>query len=54
MDDVEVIRMTPDDLGYKDRGIMKWQGLILADHNEALKKMDTDQTEGPPKVKKNE
>lgn len=24
-EDAEVIKLTPDDLGYKDRGIMKWQ-----------------------------
>lgn len=34
----EVIILSPDRLGYKDRGMMKWQGLMLSDHNEALKK----------------
>lgn len=27
---------TPDELGYVDRGKMKWQGLMLKEHNEAL------------------
>lgn len=36
--DEEVIVLSPDRLGYKDRGIMKWQGLILSDHIEAMKK----------------
>lgn len=34
----QVIRRTPDQLGYQDRGKMKWQGLILSDMNELLKK----------------
>lgn len=33
------IYLTPDQLGYKDRGKMKWLGLMLSDHTEALKKM---------------
>lgn len=35
---MKIVRPTPDQLGYKDRGKMKWQGLILSDHTEALKK----------------
>lgn len=35
----KIIRLTPDQLGYKDRGKMKWLGLILSDHTEALSKM---------------
>lgn len=35
----EVIVLSPDRLGYKDRGIMKWQGMILSDHTSALKEM---------------
>ena len=35
----KVIRFTPDQMGYKDRGKMKWQGLMLSDHSEALRKM---------------
>lgn len=30
----EIIYKTPDELGYKDRGKMKWQGLILAAQTE--------------------
>lgn len=33
------IYRTPDQFGYKDRGMMKWQGLILSDHTEAIKEM---------------
>lgn len=33
------IYRTPDQLGYKDRGKMKWLGLMLSDHTEALSKM---------------
>jgi|GEM_PF-235862 len=35
----EVVVLSPDRLGYKDRGKMKWQGLMLSDHNAALKQM---------------
>ncbi len=37
--DKKPIYFTPDQLGYKDRGKMKWLGLMLSDHSEALKKM---------------
>ncbi|GAB2324461.1 hypothetical protein IRB23M11_20830 [Alkalibacterium sp. m-11] len=35
----EIIVLSPDRLGYKDRGIMKWQGMILSDHTSALKEL---------------
>lgn len=35
----EVVLLNPDKLGYKDRGKMKWMGMMLSDHSEALKKM---------------
>ncbi|MFO8068491.1 MAG: hypothetical protein R6U02_00605 [Alkalibacterium sp.] len=34
----EIVKLSPDALGYKDRGKMKWTGLMLSDHSEALKK----------------
>ncbi|MCC5895355.1 MAG: hypothetical protein JJU16_07845 [Alkalibacterium sp.] len=33
----DVIKLSPDALGYKDRGKMKWMGMMLSDHAEALK-----------------
>lgn len=27
---------TPDELGYHDRGMVKWQGFLLADHHELM------------------
>lgn len=36
----EIILLNPDKLGYKDRGIIKWQGLILSHQTEALKELD--------------
>lgn len=50
------IKVTPDELGYKDRGIMKWQGLILSDQTEALKTMAKEEgmSEPTPKEKINE
>lgn len=35
-EEIEIIKLTPDDLGYKDRGIMKWQGLILPQQTDAI------------------
>lgn len=34
----KTIRPNPDQLAYQDRGKMKWQGLLLSDHSEAIKK----------------
>lgn len=39
----KIVRLTPDQMSYQDRGKMKWQGLILSDHTEALKKSNFDQ-----------
>lgn len=33
------IYFTPDELGYRDRGKMKWMGMMLSDHTEALKQL---------------
>lgn len=33
-----IIKATPEDLDYQDRGIVKWLGMMLSDHSEALKK----------------
>lgn len=35
----KIIHFTPDQMGYKDRGKMKWLGLMLSDHAESLNKM---------------
>ncbi len=42
MEEVNIIRITPEQFGYKDRGIMKWMGLMLSDHTEALKRESED------------
>lgn len=34
----EIVILSPDAMGYKDRGKMKWMGLMLSDHAEALKR----------------
>lgn len=49
--DEKFIRMTPDQLGYKDRGKMKWLGLMLSDHTEALNKMNDKEYEVKAKPK---
>lgn len=38
METMSITRVTPEQLGYKDRGIVKWLGMMLSDHSEALKK----------------
>lgn len=47
----KIIRPTPDKLGYKDRGKMKWIGLILSDHTESLKQMEKKENNEPSKAK---
>ncbi|WP_368655124.1 hypothetical protein AB4Y30_08925 [Ornithinibacillus sp. 4-3] len=37
MEEVHIIRITPEQFGYEDRGIVKWLGMLLSDHTEALK-----------------
>lgn len=34
---IQITRVTPKQLGYTDRGIVKWFGMMLSDHSEALK-----------------
>lgn len=46
--------VTPEQLGYKDRGILKWQGMILSDHTDALKKELSNYHEIEPKVEMSE
>ncbi len=54
MEQVNIIRITPEQFGYKDRGIVKWQGMILADQTEALKQIKNEVTEIPPKEEMSE
>lgn len=45
MADYAITRFTPEMFGYVDRGILKWQGMILADQTDALKRIDSEITE---------
>ena len=47
-EEVTYIKMTPDQLGYKDRGIMKWQGLILSQQADAIREMNKTEMEKDP------
>lgn len=38
------IYYTPDELGYEDRGKLKWMGMMLSDHTEALKQLKKSDT----------
>lgn len=42
MEQISITRFTPEKIGYRDRGIMKWLGMMLSDHSEALKKEEID------------
>ncbi|MFL2116258.1 hypothetical protein ACEN4P_01350 [Marinilactibacillus psychrotolerans] len=52
----EVILLNPDKLGYKDRGIMKWQGMILSEQKDYIRKMKAEAAKGDiqPKVEMTE
>lgn len=50
MDEI-TIRRTPDQLGYKDRGKMKWLGFMLSDHSESLHQMAENEKEYEVKAK---
>lgn len=47
----EVILLNPDKLGYVDRGKMKWQGMILSEQKDYIRKMKREDGAGeiPPK-----
>ena len=47
----KIIHFTPDQMGYKDRGKMKWLGLILSDHTESLNKMMVEEQDGKVTIK---
>lgn len=47
-EEVIYIKVTPDDLGYKNRGIMKWQGLILSAQTEAIKGIEKEEALNNP------
>lgn len=48
----EVILLNPDKLGYKDRGIMKWQGMILSEQKDYIRKMKAEAAKGDIQPKK--
>lgn len=47
-EEVRSVKVTPNVLGYKDRGIMKWQGLILSEQTDAIKRMNKEESENEP------
>lgn len=48
----KVLQLTPDQLSYKDRGKMKWLGLMQSNHTEALKRMSKEDEAVEPLPKK--
>lgn len=49
--DKEIIYLQPDRLGYKDRGMMKWLGMMLSDHSEALQTLKKEEKMDDPEQK---
>lgn len=47
----KIVKMTPDELGYKDRGKMKWQGLILSAQTDMHKQALEDEKGKYPNAK---
>lgn len=47
----EVILLNPDKLGYVDRGKMKWQGMILSEQKDYIRKMKRDDGSGDIQAK---
>lgn len=42
----EVVLLNPDKLGYKDRGKVKWLGMILAEQGDYIKRMKLEDAKG--------
>ncbi|MFD1066711.1 hypothetical protein [Oceanobacillus locisalsi] len=49
MENVSITYVTPEQFGYIDRGILKWQGMLLADQTDALKRDENEPAEIKPK-----
>ncbi|MEC6747319.1 hypothetical protein VXN63_02110 [Marinilactibacillus sp. XAAS-LB27] len=47
----EVILLNPDKMGYVDRGKMKWQGMILAEQKDYIRKMKREDESGEIQAK---
>lgn len=47
----EVILLNPDKLGYVDRGKMKWQGMILSEQKDYIRKMKREDSSGEIQAK---
>ena len=45
-----IVYVTPEMFGYKDRGLLKYQGLMLSDHNDMLIKEKCNYIEPDQKV----
>lgn len=46
-----IVKITPEQFGYKDRGKLKWMGMMLSDHSEALKREKENSTLIEPTAK---
>lgn len=44
----EIEWFTPRDYNYQDRGMVKWMGMMLSDHSEALIQLENEEREAEP------
>ncbi|MFL2077149.1 hypothetical protein [Marinilactibacillus psychrotolerans] len=47
-EEYEIEWFTPRDYNYKDRGMIKWMGMMLSDHSEALIELEKEEREAEP------
>lgn len=50
-EEYEIEWFTPRDYNYKDRGMVKWMGMMLSDHSEALIELEKEEREAEPRGK---
>lgn len=50
-EEYEIEWFTPRDYNYKDRGMVKWLGMMLSDHSEALMILDQEEKDAEPSSK---
>lgn len=47
-EEYEIEWFTPTDYNYQDRGMVKWMGMMLSDHSEALIQLEKEEREAEP------
>lgn len=50
-EEYEIRFITPKQFNYQDRGMVKWMGMMLSDHSEALSQLKKEEIEAEPEGK---